>query len=90
MNYRLRTEANNDFETDFFKLMNNSVFGKTMANVRKHQDIRFVTTDERRNYIVSEQNYHTTNSFGKNLLGIEMNKTKPKINKRNCLGLLIL
>ena len=60
MNTKLRTEAKNDFEKDFFKLMNNSVFGKTMVNIRKHRDIKLVTTDKRRNQLVSESNYHTT------------------------------
>ena len=63
MNTKLRTEAKNDFEKDFFKLMNNSVFGKTIDNVRNHRDIKLVTTSERRNKLVSEQNYHTTKFF---------------------------
>ena len=63
MNTELRKQKKNDFEKDFFKLMNNSVFGKTMQNVRKHRDIKLVTTDKRRNQLVSEHNYHTPNGF---------------------------
>ena len=66
MNTKLRKEAKNEFEKDFFKLMNNSVFGKTMENVRKHRDIKLVTTDEKRNKLVSEPSYHTTKCFSDN------------------------
>ena len=54
--------------------MNNAVFGKTMENVRKHRDIKLVTTDKRRNQLVSEPNYRTTKWFSEKLLAIEMKK----------------
>ena len=60
MNTELRINAKNDFTTDFFRLINNATFVKTMENVRKHRDIMLVTTEARRNYLVPEQNYHTT------------------------------
>ena len=86
----LRKKASNDFEKDFFKLMNNSVFGKTMENVRKHRDIKFVKTDYKRNKLVSEPNYHTMNLISENLSIIEMKKVKVKMNNPIYLGLLIL
>ena len=90
LNTILRTEAKNEFEKHFFKLMNKSVFGKTMENVRKHRDIKLVTTDERRYKFVSEANYHTTKHFSENLLAIEMKKTKVRMNKPVYLGMSIL
>ena len=60
MNTKLRREAKNDFEKDFFKLMNNSVFEKTMENVRNHRDIKLVTSDKRRGILASEPNYHSS------------------------------
>ena len=76
MNTKLRKEAKNEFEKDFFKLMNNAVYGKTMENVTKHRYIKLVRTEEKRNKLVSEQNYYTTKHFSKNLLATEMKKTK--------------
>ena len=90
MNTELRKKAKNDFEKDFFKLMNNAVFGKTMENVRKHRDIKLVTTDKRRNKLVSEPNYYTIKCFSESLVAIEMKKTKIKINNPIYLGLSIL
>ena len=87
---KLRKEPKNDFEKDFFKLINNSVFGKTMENVRKHRDIKLLTTDEKRNKLVSEPNYYTTKGFSENLLETEMKKTKVKINKSISLTMSIL
>ena len=60
MNTKLRKEAKNDLEKDFFKLMNNSVFGETMENVRKYKYIKLVMADKKGNQLVSEPNYHTT------------------------------
>ena len=90
MNSESRKQQKKDFEKDFFKLMNNYVFGRTMENVRKHRDIKIVTTHKRRNQLVSEPNYHTTKWFPENLLAIEMKKTKVKLNKPVYLGLSIL
>ena len=78
MNTKLRKEAKNEFEKDFFQLMNNAVFGKTMEDVRNYRDIKLVTTDKRRNQLVSEPNYHTTKYFSENLIAIEMKKNKSK------------
>ena len=61
-----------------------------MENLRKHRDIKLVTTDKRRNQLVSELNYHTTKWFSESLLAIEMKKTKVKLNKPVYLGLSIL
>ena len=90
MNTKLRIEGKNDFEKDFFKLMNNSVFRKSMKNVRKHRDIKLVITDKRRNHLASEPNYHTPKYFSESLTTIEMKKTKVKMNKPIYLGMSIL
>ena len=90
MNTELRKLAKNDFEKDLFKLMNNSVFGKAMENIRKHRDIKLVTTDKKRSKLASEPNYHTINLNSEDLSIIEMKKTKVKMNKPIYLGLSIL
>ena len=79
-----------DISKDFFKLMNNAVFGKIMENVRKHRDIKLVRTDKKRNQLVSEPNYHTMKLIDDNLAIIEMRKVKVKMNKPIYLGLPIL
>ena len=71
-------------------LVNNSVFGKTMENIRKHNDIKLVTTDKKRSKLVSEPNYPTINLISEDLSITEMKKTKVKINKPIYLGLSIL
>ena len=90
VNTELRQKATNDFEKDFFKLMNNAVFGKTMENVRKYRDIKLVKTDKKRNKLVSEPNFHTMKLIDNNLAIIEMRKVKVKMNKTIYLGLSIL
>ena len=90
MNTKLRKEAKNEFEKDFFKLMNNAVFGKAMENVRMQRGIKLVTTDEKRDKLASEPNYHTTKYSSKNLLAKEMKKAKVKMNKSVYLGMSIL
>ena len=89
MNTDLKTKAKNNFEKYF--LMNNAVFGKTMKNVRKNGDIKLVATEKRKNYLVSQPNYHTAKFFIENMLAIEMKKKAEIImNKPAYLGLSIL
>ena len=90
MNNKLRKKAKNNFEKDFFKRMNNAVFGKTIINVRKHRNIKLVITEWRRNYSVSESNYHTTKFFTENILAIEIRKLQILLNKLVSLSLSIL
>ena len=90
MNTKLRKKAKRDFEKDFFKLVNNSAFGNTMKNLRKHRDIKLVTMGAKRNKLVSEPNYHAKKHFSENLLVTEMKKTKVYMNKPIYLGMSIL
>ena len=75
MDTKLRKKSRNNFEKGFFKLINNVVFGKTMENVRKHRNIKLVTTKKRRNYLVSEPNYHTKKFLRENLSATKLRKT---------------
>ena len=75
MNTDLRKKKQKMILKKNFKLMKNAVSGKTMDNVRKHKDIKLVTSEKRRTYLVSEANYHTIIFFTENLLVIGMNKT---------------
>ena len=72
------------------ELMNNSVFRKTMENIRKHRDIKLVTTDKKRSKLVSEPNYHTINLISEDFSIAEMKKTKVKMSKPVYLGLSML
>ena len=87
INSELRKKAKNDLEKDFFRLMNNSFFGETIKNVRKHRNIKHVTTEKIRNCLVSEPNYYSTEVFTENLRATKMKKTQIFINKPVYLGL---
>ena len=89
-NTEFRKRAKNEFEKDFFKLMNNGVFGKTMENVKNYRNIKLVTTDKKRNRLVSESNYHTSKYFSEHFMAIKMKRTKVKINKPVYLGMSLL
>ena len=81
LNTKLRQKTKTNFEKKFLKLMNNAVFGKTVKNERKNGNIKLVTTKRRRNYLVSEPNYHNRKFFTENSLAIEMRKNEMLINK---------
>ena len=89
-NTKLRTAATNDFEKDFYKLMNNSVFGKTMENIRKYRNIKLVTNQEAYLKLVMKPNFKSGVRFGENLMGCEMGKIKVVMNKPVYLGQVIL
>ncbi|XP_048582217.1 uncharacterized protein LOC125561810 [Nematostella vectensis] len=90
LNTDLRAKATNDFEKDFFKLMNNSVFGKTMENIRNRVDIRLVTDEKQAKKLISKPNYQHRTIFCENLVAIHMKKTKLTFNKPVYLGMSIL
>ena len=90
-NTQLRTKATNDFEKDFFKLVNNSVFGKMMENIRKHRNIKLVTSRELYLHTVRvKPNFKSGVLFGENLMGCEMGKIKVVMKKLVYLGQAIL
>ena len=89
-NTRLRTAAKNDFEKDFYKLMNNSVFGKTMENIRHHRDIKLVNNKEKYLKMVMKPNFKSGTLLGPDLMGCEMGKVKVVMNKPVYLGQAIL
>ena len=88
LNTKLRIEASSEFEKDFFKLMNNSVFGKTMENIRNRVDIRLRTDDKSAKKLVSKPNYERTIIFSEDL--VHMKKTELVFNKPVYLGMSIL
>ena len=90
LNTNLRAKAQNDFEKDFFKLINNSVFGKTMENIRNRVDIRLVTREYQAKRLTCKPNYQHHTIFSKNLAAVHMKKVKLKFNKPVYLGMSIL
>ena len=90
LNAKLRTEASSEFENDFFKLMNNSVFGKTMENIRNRVDIRLRTDDKSADKLVSKPNYQGTTIFTEDLVAVHMKKTELVFSKPVYLGMSIL
>ena len=89
-NTRLRTAARNDFEKDFYKLMNNSMFGKTMENIRKHRNIKLVNNEEEYLKNVMKPNFKSGTLLGPDLMGCEMGKVRVVMNKPVYLGQAIL
>ncbi|XP_020608918.1 uncharacterized protein LOC110047502 [Orbicella faveolata] len=90
LNTNLRAKATNDFEKDFFKLMNNSVFGKTMENIRNRVDVRLVTTESQAKKLICKPNYQHHTIFSENLVAVHMKKTRIYLNKPVYLGMSIL
>ena len=89
MNTNLRTQAKNNFEKDFFKLMNNSVFGKTMENIRNRVNIKLTTTGEQFKKLTAKPNYESRKIFNENLVSVHMKKTSLTMNKPVYLGMSI-
>ena len=90
MNTNLRTKAKNNFEKDFFKLMNNSVFGKTMENIRNRVNVKLVNTEERLKKLSAKPNYKSCKIFNENLISVHMKNTSLTMNKPVYLGMCIL
>ena len=90
MNTKLRKNAKNDFENDFFKLMNNSVFGKTMENIRNRVDIRLVNDRRKAEKLSAKPNFKHLTIFDENLVAVHMKRTKIKFNKPVYCGMAIL
>ena len=90
LNTKLRTEAKNEFEKDFFKLMNNAVFGKTMENIRNRVDIKLVNNKKQAEKLSAKPNFKHCNIFSEDLVAIHMKKTKLDFDKPVYLGMCIL
>ena len=89
-NTNLRAQAKNNFEKDFFKLMNNSVFGKTMENIRNRVNVKLVDAGEQFKKLAAKPNYNGRKIFNENLVSVHMKKTSLTMNKPVYLGMSIL
>ena len=89
-NTSLRALAKNNFEKDFFKLMNNSVFGKTMENIRNRVNVKLVDAGEQFKKLAAKPNYNSRKIFNENLVSVHMKKTSLTMNKPVYLGMSIL
>ena len=74
VNKKLRTKASSEFKKDFFKLMNNSVFGKTMENIKNRVDIRLKTDGKSAEKLAAKPNYGRTTIFNEDLIAVHMKK----------------
>ena len=83
-------KANNEFEKDYYKLLNNSFYGKTMENVRNHRDIRLVNTENKNSKLASEPNYHSNKHISEDFLIMGMKRREIRMNKPIYLGQAIL
>ena len=90
LNTKLRTAAANECEKDFFKLMNNSVFGKTKENIRNRVDIKLVNDEKQAEKLTAKPNFDHCNVFSEKLVAIHMKKTMLVFNKPVYLGMCIL
>ena len=90
LNTSLRTKGKNDFEKDFFKLMNNSVFGKTMENIRNRVDVKLVNNRGAAEKLSAKPNFEKATIFDEGLVAIHMKRTKLKFNKPVYCGMAIL
>jgi len=90
LNTEMRKKAKNEFEKDFYKLMNNSVFGKTMENIRNRVDVRLLKTEKGVTQYIKKPNFKSFKIFSENLIAVHMNKTSMKFNKPIYVGMSIL
>ena len=89
-NTEKRKHAKNTFKKDFFKLMNSSVFGKTMENLRKRVDIKLVTNEKKLDKLTSKPTYVSSKIFNKNLMAVHKIKETLTLNRPAYVGMCIL